>query len=54
MNFACISKKEFCTKKKIETKKAISEDTRKRKDFIENHQFSITISPLGKCTLKII
>ena len=47
MNFACISKKEFCIKKKLETKKTISEETRKRKDFIENHHFSVTISPSG-------
>ena len=53
MNFACVSEKEFSTKKRLETKKAISEETRKRKDFIENHHFSITISPSGKCTLEI-
>ena len=53
MNFACISKKEFCIKKKLETKKTISEETPNRKDFIENHHFSVTISPSGKCTLKI-
>ena len=53
MNFACVSEKEFSTKKRLETKKTISEETRKRKDFIENHHFSVTISPSGKCTLKI-
>ena len=53
MNFACVSEKEFSTKKRLETKKTISEATRKRKDFIENHHFSISISPSGKCTLEI-
>ena len=46
MNFACVSEKEFSTKKRLETKKTISEATRKRKDFIENHHS-------GKCTLEI-
>lgn len=54
MNFACVSGREFSTKKNLGTKKTISEATRKRKDFIENNNFSVTVSPSGKCTLKII
>lgn len=51
MNFACVSESEFSTTKNLVRKKKMSDETQKRKHFIDTHRFSVTVSPSGQCNL---
>lgn len=53
MNFACLSEKNFSTRKKLQKKAVISEAAQKRKNFIDSHHFSVIVSSSGKCDLKV-
>mgnify|MGYP001133733374 CR=1 FL=1 len=48
MNYACISRRPFITKKKIKMKTSLSNDAKARKEFIKSHNFIVDIDPLTK------
>lgn len=51
MNFACATEKEFSTTKNVITKKKLSELMKKKNAYMDNHNFSVTVTPSGKCKL---
>lgn len=53
MNFACVTSSSFCTRKKIKTKKKLSEETQLRRAYIRSHNFSISANSSGKCEILV-
>lgn len=51
MNFACMTSASFCTSKKIKTQKKLSEETRRRREYIRSHNFAISADSSGKCEI---
>lgn len=53
MNYACMTGASVCTNREVVSKKKLSQETKARRDFIRNHDFSIEADPSGKCEIKI-
>ena len=45
MNYACISKRPFVTKKDLSVTKSLSEEAKARKEFIRSHNFVVNVDP---------
>lgn len=48
MNYARVSAHPFVTQKSIATKKAMSAETKSRREFIEAHTFSVSVNSSTK------
>ncbi len=54
MNYACVSKRVFSTKKDINEKKPMKEEAKIRREYIRNHSVSIIINPsTGEAEAKV-
>lgn len=48
MNYACISNRPFVTSKAISTKMELPPEAKRRRDYIQSHNFSTDVNPLTK------
>lgn len=52
MNYAVPSNRSFSTKGTVVRKKTMTESMRRKREFYDNHDISVRISPSGECILK--
>lgn len=53
MNYACMTDAIVCAKKKVLMSKKLSKETKKRWEFIRNHEFSISVTPSKECKIVV-
>lgn len=48
MNYACISKRPFTTKKALAVSKSLSAEAKNRREYIRSHNFAVNVNPSTK------
>ena len=48
MNYACVSKQPFITKKDLSVKKPLLAEAKSRREFIRSHDFTANVDPSTK------